>query len=298
MSEISELLKALASLLWPIFAFVALFLFKNQIADVMGRMKKGKLLGQEIELSESLVKLQKTASAISEEVASLPVSETEVTPETIKEQEESESSIRAILHEMARSPKAALILLATEIEREARQVLGSVGLLKGRRHVPITQALGELDKQYGGLPGHVSSGLKHFWEIRNRLIHGGEADEQSILSAIDSGVTILKALQALPREVNVVYHPGVTVFSDPECKNEISNTKGVILETSSPSGARKFVRIFPTTKTHFKKARRVAWEWSNEHIWGETWYRDPDTNEIKIAWSSSMEFVGRHLDEV
>jgi len=298
MSEFSELLKAIASLLWPIFAFVALFIFKQQIGEAIGRIRKGKLLGQEIELSESLVELQQKATELSVEVASLPVKEEEAGDLTEKEQQRSDNSVREIVHEAARSPKAALILLATEIEREARQVMASVGLLKGRRHVPFTQALNELDSQYGGLPGHVSSGIKHFWDVRNRLIHGGEADEANILSAIDSGVTILRSLQALPRETNIVYHPGVKVYSDQKCKNEIENTKGVILETSSPSGAKMFYRIFPTTKTHFKKGQRVAWEWSDEQVWKEAWYRDPDTNEIKLAWSSSMEFVGRNLDEI
>jgi len=298
MSEFSELLKAIASLLWPIFAFVALLIFRAQIAEAIGRIRKGKLLGQEIELSESLVELQQKASELSVEVGSLPVKEEEAGDLVEKEQQQSDNSIREIVHEAARSPKAALILLATEIEREARKVMASVGLLKGRRHVPFTQALNELDRQYGGLPGHVSSGIKHFWDVRNRIIHGGGADEANILSAIDSGVTILRALQALPRETNIVYHPGVKVYSDLDCKNEISNTKGVILETSSPSGAKTFYRIFPTTKTHFQKGRRVAWEWSNEHRWGDAWYKDPDTNEIKLAWNSSMEFVGRNLDEI
>lgn len=46
MSETSELLKALASLLLPIFAFVALFLFRSQLAEAIGRFKKGKLLAK------------------------------------------------------------------------------------------------------------------------------------------------------------------------------------------------------------------------------------------------------------
>ncbi|HCG5526981.1 TPA: hypothetical protein NJ013_004389 [Vibrio parahaemolyticus] len=54
MNEISELLKAIAALLWPIFAFVTLFVFKDQIAEAIGRLRKGKLLGQELELSDSL----------------------------------------------------------------------------------------------------------------------------------------------------------------------------------------------------------------------------------------------------
>ncbi|RZF78801.1 hypothetical protein EXT46_15395 [Pseudoalteromonas sp. CO325X] len=295
MSEISELLKALASLLWPIFAFVVLFLFRSQLADAIGRFKKGKLLGQEVELNDSLANLQRSASQLSEEVSAIPSSEVESSDGN--ELEDDESSVKAIIHEAARSPKAALILLAAEIEKEAKQTLASIGKLKGRKSINLRQAIDELDSHYG-LPRHISSSLRLFWETRNKIIHGGETDERNILSAIDSGVSILKSLQALPRETNWVHHPGVPIFSDSKCTVPISNGKGVILKSASSSGAKIFYRIFPTTRTHFEKGRKVAWEWSHENSWSDAWYRDPESNEIKLAWNSSMEFVGRHLDEV
>lgn len=295
MSEISELLKALASLLWPIFAFVVLFLFRSQLAEAIGRFKKGKLLGQEVELNDSLVSLQRSASQLSEEVSAIPSSEVESSDSN--ELKDDESSVKTIIHEAARSPKAALILLAAEIEKEAKQTLASIGKLKGRKSVNLRQAIDELDSHYG-LPRHISSSLRLFWETRNKIIHGGETDERNILSAIDSGVSILKSLQALPRETNWVYHPGVPIYSDPECTVPIKNGKGVMLKSASSSGAKIFYRIFPTTRTHFEKGRKVAWEWSNDNTWSDAWYRDPESNEIKPAWGSSMEFIGRHLDEV
>lgn len=154
-----------------------------------------------------------------------------------------------------------------------------------------------LDKYFGGLPVHIPSSLKFFWEARNKLIHGGDASQEDILRAIDSGIMILKALKAFPTEVNVVYHPGVKLFYDPLCINAVPNAKGVILETESPGGATKRFRIFPT-RSHFQKGKRVAWEWDYELTWGPAWYKDPDTDEIKQAWISSAEFVGRHLNEV
>jgi hypothetical protein len=30
---------------------------------------------------------------------------------------------------------------------------------------------------------------------------------------------------------------------------------------------------------------------------GPTWYRDPDTGELALAWDGSLEFVGRNLDD-
>ena len=61
-------------------------------------------------------------------------------------------------------------------------------------------------------------------------------------------------------------------------------------------GAITDYRIFPTTRDHYKKGMRVSWEWNGSLKWGDTWYRDPESHEIKHAWSASIEFVGRDLD--
>ena len=74
----------------------------------------------------------------------------------------------------------------------------------------------------------------------------------------------------------------------------------MILETTSPGGVTTTHRIFPTTRTHFQKGQIVAWEWvlDTARQWGATWYRDPDTDEIKHAWGGSLEFVGRPVSDV
>lgn len=295
MTEFATLLQAIAAFMWPLFAFTALFVFRSQIADIARRLKKGKLLGQQIELNESLDRLDESASSIDKAVALLPALVGE--PPNQQELVHEERVVKDIISEAAHSPKVALIHLASELEKLARQLLASTGHLNGRRHIPILQAIAELDEKYG-LPRHVPSSLKFFWEARNRLIHGGEGTEEDILRAVDSGLTILKALQVFPREINAVYHPGVELFANVEMTNPIPNVKGVILESTAPGGTTKSLRIFPTTRTHFQKGRQVAWEWNMQNIWGQAWYRDPDTGEVKLAFISSAEFIGRHLDEL
>ena len=301
MGDLSNLIKAIASLLWPLLALYFLWLFKSQIGDAIGRLKKGKLLGQEVELNDALETLQQSASQFSDEVAALPNPKE---PKSANDSEnergdtENENIIRSVIHEAARSPKAALLILAAEIEKEARQTLASIGKLEGRTHIPISQAIQALDSHYG-LPRHMSSSLKLFWDTRNKIIHGRETEEGNVLSAIDSGVTILRSLQALPREVNIVYKPGVPIYSDPECQVKITDATGIILETRSVSGARTSYRIFPTTRTHFEVGKRVAWEWDMDNTWRDAWYRDSlDSGAIKPAWNSSAEFIGRHLDDL
>lgn len=295
MQEFATLLQALAALLWPTFAFTALFMFRKQIADLLARLKKGKLLGQEIELNESLEKLQQAAQGVQVEVAALP--QPTPPPKSEAEQVQDQNIAQRIISEAAISPKAALISLAAELERLARDVLATTGHLRGRRIVPIQQAIAEVHQTYG-LAAHVPSSLHHFWDVRNRLIHKGEGTDEDILRAIDSGLSILRALQAMPREVNVVYEPTVQVFSDEGLTLPFPNVHGVLLETHSPGGASKTLCIYPTSRDHFRKGKQVSWEWNMSLVVGPAWYRDTTTGEAKQAWLSSAEFIGRHLDEL
>ena len=295
MQEIAALLQAVSALLWPILTFVALLMFKSQISDIAKRLKKGKLLGQEIELSESLNKLNEVAEIVTNEIAELPTDTKQI--KSNKELASEMDIVRKIIGEAGRSPKAALIMLSAEIEKFATEFLATTGNLKGRRAISVRQAIQELHQSYG-LPSHVLSSLEHFWEIRNRLIHKGEGGEEEILRAIDSGISILKALQAMPREINIVFEASVPIYYDLELKNVIPNVKGVILETYSASGVTKYYRIFPTTKNYEKKGKEVSWEWNMELVTGEAWYFDKVSNESKQAWHSAAEFVGRYLEEL
>jgi len=103
---------------------------------------------------------------------------------------------------------------------------------------------------------------------------------------------------AVFHETHRVVNPGMPVYHDAACDNPMADAKGVILESYGPDGLTRSLRIHPTTRTHFRAGTMVAWEWSAEHRFGEAWYRDADTNVPKYAWTSSMEFVGRNLDEL
>lgn len=292
MEPFSNLIKALASLLWPILGFVVVYLFKEELRDLLRRLKKGKLFGQEVELEASLKQLNASAVAVASEVRQLPPASPDPELEV-----PNEDAANEILKLAATSPKAALVTLSAKIEKEARELVAITGHLKGRTHLGLRDAVGEVAATTG-LPPHVAGSLKQFSDVRNRIVHGHGATDDDVLRALDSGITILKALTAIPRETNVVWDPGVTVYSDPELKTPISGVKGVILETTSPGGAKKSKRIFPSTKEWFKKGQRLSWEWSFDQTWSKAWYKDPETSEIKSAWGSAAEFVGRPLDEI
>lgn len=295
MKDWAALLQAIASLLWPLLTFVALLMFRNQIADIASRLKRGKLFGQEIELGESLDKLQATTALVQEEVAALPA--VDASEKTAQEVASDRDVAQQIIGEAAASPKAALISLSSELEKLAREILATTGHLQGRRHVSMPQAISELHKTYG-LASHVPSSLHHFWDVRNRVIHLGEGGSEEMLRAIDSGIALLRALQAVPRETNTVADPRVPLYSDPELTQPIEGVHGILLESRSPGGVSTSYRIFPTTKSNYMAGKQVTWEWNMGRVTGPAWYRDTTTGHAKSAWHSSAEFVGRHVDEL
>lgn len=291
MEEISNLLKAIAALLWPLLAFTILFLFKKEVAEILKRLKGGRFFGQEIELNESLVKLDLSASAIQQEVSGFPE-----TGGVSEDQEVEVDPSYKILAEATRSPQAALILLSAELEKLARQLLASTGFLKGRNFISLSQAIRELNDQYG-LPKHVATSLKDFMEVRNYLVHGQSSTSQDIMRAIDSGLVILKSLKSLPTEKNIVFDI-VDIYSDPACTKKIQDAKGIILLTKSPGNGIESKRIFPSTRQHFLVGKTVSWEWNLDKTWHTAWYRDPTDGMIKEAWRASAEFIGRSLDDI
>jgi hypothetical protein len=292
----AELIKAIAGLLWPVFAFFFLWLFKKEISLILRRLaqiRKGKLLGQEIELEERLDELKQSTDQAQEETAkAIPPALDPIGQASPAEQFETN-----LLRDPTTLPKIKLMLLGPEIERRLRRLLAVTGWHQNIRVPPLIRAINQLQAQ-GTLPEHVTGSLKLFLDVRNRILHGHDASDEDTLRAIDSGLGVLKAIDAVPTEINVVHHPGVDLYSDSNCEQKVPDAKGVILETTSPGGTTKSFRIFPTTRTHFKKGKGVAREWGFDRTWGRTWYRDPDSGQIKFAWDSAAEFVGRDLDEV
>lgn len=292
MEHLAAILQAIASLAWVAFAFTGLIMFKPEITRALVSLKRGKFFGQEVEFELDM--LAKSAAATAKEVLELPTDVCSV--EGTVQDDELDATIKSIIREAARSPKVALMTLSAELERQTIRGLATRGMLRGRPFVPLGHAFNEL-RQYG-LPPNLQGSLELFSGVRNKVIHGGTATDDDALRALDSGMTILRALNALPNEINVVDHPGVEVFSNAECTELIPDIKGIIMETTSPGGVTKTKNIYATTRTGFQKGKRLTWEWNTGRGWGPAWYRDPETGEIKSAWGASAEFIGRHLDEI
>lgn len=208
-----------------------------------------------------------------------------------------EEPVSRVLNEIPKSPKGALLILGAELERELRQLLWASGWIQGVGKATITKSVSHL-VTLGVVPANLGSSVSAFLDIRNRLLHGFGVTEDEVLRAVDIGLTILRAVLAIPREENRVYHSGVEVYEDESGHIVRPGIKAVILESKSPGGSSKTLRVFPTTRKDFKKGQRVSWEWNMAVVVGHSWYRHPDTGEIVLAWHSSAEFVGRNLDDL
>ena len=104
-------------------------------------------------------------------------------------------------------------------------------------------------------------------------------------------------LRSIPREINRVAFANVPFYSDREGLKEVRDARAVILETTHPDAQQKAQRIFPSTRS-YHQGQVLSWEWDSGKSWGESWYRDPQTDEIRHAWSGSLEFVGRPLETI
>ena len=124
MKEFAELLRAISTLLWPALALWFFLTYKDEIRALLRRVKKGKLFGQEIELEESLQRLQEVSKQAATEVAAPTEALRLVSKGGLIIPDD---PIPKILDEAGRSPKAALLLLASECEKEVRELLESTG---------------------------------------------------------------------------------------------------------------------------------------------------------------------------
>lgn len=293
MKNFSLVIHSLASLAWPILGFCILILLRKEVKDLFSRLAKAKILGQEIELREKLSELKESTDKAEETADLFPV------PETNRQRSDYsdlEKLINNILQNALHSPKLALVELFSTLESHAQKALSTRGLLNGKKHVPLRLALDNL-KEYG-FPPNLLGSLSLFVDVRNKIVHGRDATDGDALSAIDSGITLLRVIDALPSEVNRVKEANVKIYSDNKCQNLIKDATGIILETTSPGGAMKIKSIYPTTLNTYVPGKIVGWDWNLSKIWGPAWYRETSTNKILQAWGSSGEFIGPHLDEL
>lgn len=211
---------------------------------------------------------------------------------------------QAILEEAWASPNAAVMHLAIEIERELRKLLVSTGALQRYltlKSPTLPNGLKILGSVSGAtVPKELGEKISEFWSFRNTAAHLGS---EVPLLAFDLGLSILRILRSIPRPSYIVKKANVPLYSDRNCQIQRPDVRGVLLETFDAEGKSQGVRIYPSTRAYVENMS-IGWEWDipiayrSDMGWNETWYKDPQTGKCTMAWSESMEFIGRDINQV
>jgi hypothetical protein len=189
--ELADLITALASLAWPIVAVAIVSSFRPEFRDILARLKKGKLLGTEFELDK--LESETQAAEVKQSPMTGTLSDTESGGDAFEAavtvgSRTADDEIEEVLREAARSPTLGLMLLSAKINR-ARREHGEVAEFK-------------LDDgsvfRMVRIPLEVARPLAFFNQARNQIVHGDDADEQSVARAIDSGTRLLRLLLSQP----------------------------------------------------------------------------------------------------
>ena len=299
--NISELIRAVSTIFWPVIVLIVLLFYKTEISNLVARLRKARVFGQEVELDKDLDNLAKSAEQLEE---GSRYTENLSPDETARVAGEAATNVeRDLLEETARSPKVGLILLGGEIEREARSLAASLkvsGRDKRQRSGPMANSLMRnisVLTEMGVLPPGIFDSLEQFRLVRNEIVHGDRpVADDDILRAIDSGLSILRVLKAVPRFKHVVHASGIKVYSDRDGKKERDDVQAILVESINPGGITSMTRIFPRKKDGLHPGDLVTFEFNVDQSWGPSWYFDEVSGEIKLAWEQAAEFVGDRID--
>jgi hypothetical protein len=283
---VNQLIVAISQLLWPILVLIVIFIFRKELSSILSRLKKGKILGQELELEKEMNEFKIAADKVSETVVQ---ESTQYEPGNTK-------VIENIFTKSSADPKVGILLLSLEIEKEVNKLIASIGILK---EVPIrtmAEAFKHLE-QRRYVAGSVVESLRLFWALRDKIIHGRYTESKDqLIRFIDIGTNLLTTLKSIPRQKLFVKKMNIELFSDANCLIKRPEVVGVILEEVNGITNVKSYKIVPTKNKHYTIGEELSSEYNN-NTWNDTWYKDTDTNQIKLAWSGTLEFTGRPIAE-
>lgn len=299
--DVAQIIQAVADLAWPVLAFVAIWVFRSELAALSRRLRRLRFGGAEADLDRALDELQVSAQMAEDATPAFPVERKAVeigpavdreealpvTPRVTRAQDEAQDEAERILERAAASPRAALMLLSADIERKSREVLSTHG--PSATTAPFQRQLELME-----ISPAVLRAAKEFRDVRTRIVHGGAATEEETLRAVDAGIAILRALSRVPHELNSVIEPKVEVFADSAGERR-HDFQAVVLGADHPPTGKFTKRAFPHTGPPLPKGEPVTWEWKTGRVFPESWYRDPETGQLEYGWTQSLEFAGRPL---
>lgn len=269
---------------------------------MLGRLRKGKLLGQELELERDIsafhevVEVLVTAGTVHPEPLSVHAATGRVAiaaPGDTRADGSGGDDIQRIIDLSATAPRSALLRLAESLERDIRVFAHATAAPTQADFIPPREAAALLVRS-GLLPAAIGDSLTRFWGLRSTLIHSVKGSESSLFRTIDAGLELLRAIRRIPAELVAVLEPEFPVYHDEGCTREFVDIKGISLQYQSPG--MEMVRIWGVAKERvFSRGVYVTKEWDCTRKHGPAWYVDSVSSTRKQAWTGICEFVGRPI---
>jgi hypothetical protein len=145
------------------------------------------------------------------------------------------------------------------------------------------------------LSPELEYGVREVVRYRNDAIHA-QSPRALIEPAANLALEVLIKLRSIKRNYIRVRHSDVTLYADSETHKQRPE-KGVLLAQVNTGGRLLEIHAFPRV-LNYAKGRFVSWEWHRAHlVEGQAWYRDPETNDVVSASSTSLSFAGREYPE-
>lgn len=178
---------------WPIVALVLSLIFKDQIRTILLRVRRGKLFGQEFDLSEVLHSAKEDVDASARDASNSSTAPTDDDAES--SERTTDAIIRQILEVSSLSPRAGVMLVGAEIEQFVRWLATSAGY-EVRPYASIRE-IGRVMVNQGRITQSTLRSLESFWKIRNRIVHDFAGEDRENLAAVDIGISLLRQIRQL-----------------------------------------------------------------------------------------------------
>ncbi|HXJ14089.1 MAG TPA: hypothetical protein VNH19_17575 [Candidatus Limnocylindrales bacterium] len=184
---------------WPTVALLGIFISivaAREISNFLPMVKRLKLGEAEIEMQEAVQKLHQEVENAEESTGPEMVVEAVRRPDSVEARPG--TSEEHILDVASRDKESAVVRLVIEIEKELGRLFQEANL---GSHPPRT--IREMVDQLVAknvLSREAGKAIIEFRNVRNQVIHptqGGTVPESVLVSAIDSGVRILRLLRSI-----------------------------------------------------------------------------------------------------
>jgi uncharacterized protein YutE (UPF0331/DUF86 family) len=170
-----------------IFTLGLIVLLLPQFRDFISRIRKFRFGDFEVELGEKLKDLAAKTEKVEANVPDISMEQT--TYKGISDEIENK------IIQASNDPRAALMIVAIEIEKKVRSIADKAEIPEARRPYPINRIINSL-AQKEIINSEVVLIFSDFWNIRNQVVHGYHLDLSpgKLYELIEIGIRILKLL--------------------------------------------------------------------------------------------------------